>query len=65
YIFFAFGFIFSDIAALFAYYFEFEIFYFFDRFFFLGAMAMLVQYGLNYESVKEEFYQYEMIDKNL
>lgn len=65
YIFFAFGFIFSDIAALFAYYFEFGSFYFLDRFFFLGAMALFMNYGLNYESVKEEYYQYEMIDKKL
>ncbi|RXG12446.1 hypothetical protein DSM03_11033 [Leeuwenhoekiella aestuarii] len=65
YTFFAFGFIFSDIAALFAYYFNFELFYFFDRFFFLGSLAMLVNYGLNFESVKEEYYQYEMIDKKL
>lgn len=65
YTFFAFGFIFSDIAALFAYYFNFELFYYFDRFFFLGSLAMLVNYGLNFESVKEEYYQYEMIDKNL
>ena len=65
YIFFAFGFIFSDIAALFAYYFEFDVFYYFDRFFFITALALLVKYGLNYESVKEEYYQYEMIDKKL
>ncbi|MFD2825379.1 hypothetical protein ACFSYG_02760 [Leeuwenhoekiella polynyae] len=65
YTFFAFGFIFSDIAALFAYYFNFELFYFFDRFFFLVSLAMLVNYGLNFESVKEEYYQYEMIDKKL
>ena len=65
YIFFAFGFIFSDIAALFAYYFEFDVFYFFDRFFFITAIALMVKYGLNYESVKEEYYQYEMIDKKL
>lgn len=65
YIFFAFGFIFSDIAALFAYYFEFDVFYFFDRFFFISATALIVKYGLNYESVKEEYYQYEMIDKKL
>ncbi|RXG27600.1 hypothetical protein [Leeuwenhoekiella marinoflava] len=65
YIFFAFGFIFSDIAALFAYYFNFEMFYFLDRFFFLGSLAMLVNYGLNFESVKEEYYQFEMIDKKL
>lgn len=65
YVFFAFGFIFSDIAALFAYYFEFDMFYFFDRFFFITATALLVKYGLNYESVKEEYFQYEMIDKKL
>ncbi|PHQ29593.1 hypothetical protein [Leeuwenhoekiella nanhaiensis] len=65
YTFFAFGFIFSDIAALFAYYFEFDMFYFFDRFFFIIATGLLVQYGLNFESVKEEYYQYEMIDKKL
>ncbi|WP_290478478.1 MULTISPECIES: hypothetical protein [unclassified Leeuwenhoekiella] len=65
YIFFAFGFIFSDIAALFAYYFEFDLFYFFDRFFFIVATGLLVKYGLNFESVKEEYFQYEMIDKKL
>jgi len=65
YTFFAFGFIFSDIAALFAYYFEFDMFYFFDRFFFIVATGLLVKYGLNFESVKEEYFQYEMIDKKL
>lgn len=65
YVFFAFGFLFSDIAALFAYYFEFDVFYFFDRFFFVVATALLIKYGLNYESVKEEYYQYQMIDKKL
>ena len=65
YTFFAFAFIFSDIAALFAYYFNFDVFYFFDRFFFLSALGLYVHYGLNYESIKEEYFQYEMIDKKL
>ena len=65
YIFFAFGFIFSDIAALFAYYFEFDLFYFFDRVFFLLGLGLLVKYGLNYENINEEYFQYEMIDEDL
>ncbi|MFI8379435.1 hypothetical protein [Leeuwenhoekiella sp. NPDC079379] len=65
YTFFAFGFVFSDIAALFAYYFGFEIFYYFDRFLFLSALGMYVHYSLNYESIREEYFQYEMIDKKL
>ena len=65
YTFLAFSFIFSDIAALFAYYFGFEMFYFFDRFFFIIAMGLFVNYGLNYKSAQEEYYQYELIDKNL
>lgn len=65
YTFFAFAFIFSDIAALFAYYFNFEIFYFFDRFLFLCALGMYIHYSLNYESIKEEDFQFKMIDKKL
>ena len=65
YTFFAFGFVFSDIAALFAYYFGFDIFYYFDRILFLSALGMYVHYSLNYESIREEYFQYEMIDKKL
>lgn len=64
YIFFAFCFIFSDIAALFAYYFGFEFFYIFSRLFFLIGIGIFVSYGLNFEIAREELYEYEMINKN-
>ncbi|HEA30738.1 MAG TPA: hypothetical protein ENH91_12245 [Leeuwenhoekiella sp.] len=60
-----FCFIFSDIAALFAYYFGFEFFYIFSRLFFITAIGLFISYGLNYEIAREEIYQYEMIDKKL
>lgn len=63
FVFLAFGFIFADIAALFAYYFDFPTFYYLDRVLYLIGVGLLVNYGLNYESAKEEFFQYEMIEK--
>lgn len=64
YTFFVFGFIASDVTSLFAYYFGFEMYYFFDRFFFLTTLGIFVNYGLKYEGVKEEVNQYGMIDRN-
>lgn len=63
YTFLAFSFIFSDIAAPFAYYFDFEFFYIFSRLFFLIAIGLFVSYGLNFEIAREEIYEYDMINK--
>jgi len=63
YTFLAFCFVFSDIAALFAYYFGFDFFYIFSRLFFLIGIGLFVSYGLNYEIAREEIYEYEMINK--
>lgn len=60
-----FVFIFSDVAALMAYYFGLFEFYYVDRAFMITGVLLLVNYGSNYQSAKEEFYQYEMIDKKL
>ena len=65
YLFLALAFIFSDIAALFAYYFGQEELYYIDRLFFIAAGGLLLNYGLNTQDAREEFYQYEMIDKKL
>lgn len=63
YAFLAFCFIFSDIAALFAYYFGFDYFYIISRLFFLVGIGLFVSYGLNFEIAREEIYEYEMINK--
>jgi hypothetical protein len=63
YIFLAFCFIFSDITAMFAYYFGFDFFYIFSRLFFLIGIGLFVSYGLNSEISREEIYEYELIHK--
>ncbi|WP_031428063.1 hypothetical protein [Flavimarina sp. Hel_I_48] len=59
-----FCFLFSDVSALFAYYFDFELCYMFSLVFFILALSIFVTYGLNYEIEREENYQYEMIHSN-
>ncbi len=59
------GFIISDIAALFAYYFGFETFYYIDRLCFVISLGLLVNHALNYDRAREEIFQFEMIDNNL
>jgi len=65
YLFLVLAFIFSDIAALFAYYFGFENLYYADRIFFIMAAGFLANYGLNERNARQEFFEYEMIDKKL
>ena len=65
YIYLVFAFIFADVAALLAYYFGVPEFYYLDRLLVITGVLLLVNYGSNYKSAKEEFYQYEMIDKKL
>ncbi|MEH6405900.1 MAG: hypothetical protein V7767_01335 [Leeuwenhoekiella sp.] len=62
FLYFVFAFIITDIASLFAYYFGFEMFYFISRLFFLIALGLLSDYGLNKASAQEENHQYDMIN---